>query len=114
MSIPDLTPASQSNKVVLPETGVADNVDTDDYPLPFGIYTSDFWADYQVNAYKQGSADQVSYVYKKLGGDVLDLEITEAQVYAAYEEAVLEYSYIFNLSLHMPPSRQTSKSGLSL
>jgi hypothetical protein len=44
-----------------------------------------------------GAVDQVSYVYKKLGGDVLDLEITEGNVYAAYEEAVLEYSYLINI-----------------
>jgi hypothetical protein len=35
-------------------------------------------------------------VYKKLGGDVLDVEITQYQVYAAYEESILEYSYIVN------------------
>ena len=45
----------------------------------------------------RGAADQVSYVYKKLGGDVLDLEITEGNVYAAYEESVLEYSYLINV-----------------
>ena len=45
-----------------------------------------------------GAADQVAFTYKKLGGDVLDLEITPGNVYAAYEEAVLEYSYIMNLA----------------
>tara|TARA_Y100000034_G_C6903273_1_gene418412 strand:+ start:115 stop:1326 length:1212 start_codon:yes stop_codon:yes gene_type:complete len=44
-----------------------------------------------------GAATQVAYVYKKLGGDVVDIELTPANVYAAYEEAVLEYSYIINL-----------------
>jgi len=44
-----------------------------------------------------GAAFQVAYVYKKLGGDVVDIELTTANVYAAYEEAVLEYSYIVNL-----------------
>jgi|TARA_Y100000034_G_scaffold123440_1_gene170186 hypothetical protein len=44
-----------------------------------------------------GAAVQVSYVYKKLGGDVVDIELTPGNVYAAYEEAVLEYSYIVNL-----------------
>ena len=39
-----------------------------------------------------------SHMYiKKLGGDVLDLEITEGNVYSAYEEAVLEYSYLVNV-----------------
>ena len=44
-----------------------------------------------------GAAMQVAYTYKKLGGDVIDIEITTANVYSAYEEAVLEYSYIVNL-----------------
>jgi len=44
-----------------------------------------------------GAVDQVSYVYKKLGGDVLDIELTEGNVYTAYEEAVLEYSYLINV-----------------
>ena len=39
----------------------------------------------------------VTYVFKKLGGDVLDLEITEHQVYSSYEEACLEYSYLVNV-----------------
>jgi len=97
MSRPDLNPKSQQSKIALPETGNADNVDSADYPLPLGVYTSDFWEDYQINSFKRGAADQVSYVYKKLGGDVLDLEMTEAQVYAAYEESVLEYSYLINI-----------------
>ena len=41
--------------------------------------------------------DQVAYTYKKLGGDILDIELVEENVYAAYEEAVLEYSYILNM-----------------
>jgi len=48
-------------------------------------------------AFLSGAADQVAYTYKKLGGDVLDIELTEGNVYAAYEESVLEYSYLVNL-----------------
>jgi hypothetical protein len=44
-----------------------------------------------------GASTQVAYIYKKLGGDVVDIELTPSNVYAAYEEAVLEYSYIINL-----------------
>jgi hypothetical protein len=44
-----------------------------------------------------GASEQVAYVYKKLGGDVVDIELTPANVYASYEEAVLEYSYIMNM-----------------
>ena len=35
--------------------------------------------------------------YDGAKGDVVDIELTPANVYAAYEEAVLEYSYIINL-----------------
>ena len=41
-----------------------------------------------------GAVDQVSFTYKMLGGDVLDIELTEENVYSAYEIAVLEYSSI--------------------
>ena len=87
MAIPKLNPASTSNSNVLPVTGSTDNVVT---TLPFGIYAGS-------TAFVSGAADQVSYTYKKLGGDVLDIELTEGNVYAAYEEAVLEYSYLVNL-----------------
>tara|TARA_R110002110_G_scaffold60635_5_gene170574 strand:- start:12050 stop:13318 length:1269 start_codon:yes stop_codon:yes gene_type:complete len=87
MAIPKLNPASTSNSNVLPVTGSTDNVVS---TLPFGIYAAS-------TAFVSGAADQVSYTYKKLGGDVLDIELTEGNVYAAYEEAVLEYSYLVNL-----------------
>ena len=87
MSIPNLNPASTSNANILPVTGTADNVAA---TLPFGIYASSV-------TFLSGAADQVAYSYKKLGGDVLDIELAEGSVYAAYEEAVLEYSYLVNL-----------------
>ena len=87
MSIPNLNPASTSNANILPVTGSAANVAT---TLPFAIYAGS-------NAFLSGAADQVAYTYKKLGGDVLDIELAEGNVYAAYEEAVLEYSYLINL-----------------
>ena len=51
----------------------------------------------EYQAFASGAADQVNYVYKKLGGDVLDIELTEFNVYAAFEESVLEYSYLVNI-----------------
>ncbi len=39
----------------------------------------------------------MAYTYKKLGGDVLDIELKADNVYAAYEEACLEYSYQINI-----------------
>jgi len=94
MAVPTLTPSSTSSKVILPITGTADNVNTGSNPLPFGIYM-DMPDEYQ--AFASGAADQVNYVYKKLGGDVLDIELTQYNVYAAYEESVLEYSYLVNI-----------------
>mgnify|MGYP003114940434 CR=1 FL=1 len=93
MSVPTLTPTSNSSKVILPIAGEPDNVNASTNPLPFGIYMNQNGAD----QFASGAADQVNYVYKKLGGDVLDIELTEFNVYAAYEEAVLEYSYLVNI-----------------
>tara|TARA_R100000315_G_C5220568_1_gene132516 strand:- start:113 stop:1381 length:1269 start_codon:yes stop_codon:yes gene_type:complete len=87
MSIPNLNPASTSNANILPVTGAAANVAS---TLPFAIYVNS-------SAFLSGAADQVAYTYKKLGGDVLDIELAEGSVYSAYEEAVLEYSYLVNL-----------------
>ena len=87
MAKPVLTPTSATSSITLPVTGSPGNVSA---TLPYGIYSSN--ADFL-----SGAADQVSYVYKKLGGDVLDIEITEGNVYSAYEESVLEYSYIVNI-----------------
>ena len=81
----DLNPTSQTSAVILPATGTYTAVLTSS--LPFGIYTGS--ADFIT-----GAVLQVAYTYKKLGGDVLDVELTVGNVYAAYEEAVLEYSYI--------------------
>ena len=93
MSLPTLTPASTLSAVVLPITGTLGNVNTS---LPYKIY-SDAASPLYASAFISGAVDQVSYVFKKLGGDVLDIEITEGNVYAAYEEAVLEYSYLINI-----------------
>jgi hypothetical protein len=93
MSAPTLTPASMLSAIVLPITGSLTSVNT---ALPYKIY-SDSLSPLYSSSFLSGAVDQVSYVYKKLGGDILDLEITEGNVYAAYEEAVLEYSYLVNI-----------------
>ena len=81
----NLQPASTVSAVVLPATGNTDDVISS---LSYGIYNTD--------AFISGAADQVAYTYNKLGGRVLDLEITTPIVYNAYEEACLEYSYLIN------------------
>ncbi len=96
MALPILSPASQMSKVILPSTGTFANVSTSS--LPFGVYVNtDYWSAQQANSFKTGAVEQVAFVYKKLGGDVLDIELVETQVYAAYEEACLEYSYLMNI-----------------
>jgi len=86
VAVPVLSPSSNSSLVVLPATGSKSLVTGS---LPFAVYTgADFIS---------GAVDQVAYVYRKLGGEILDIELTANQVYAAYEESVLEYSYIVNV-----------------
>ena len=97
MAYPTLTPESTTSVSRLPVTGTVSNVNSSDNPLPYGVYIEHASTENALAAFKQGAADQVSFVYKKLGGDVLDIEITEYQVYAAYEEACLEYSYLVNV-----------------
>jgi|TARA_R110000824_G_scaffold4504_1_gene21786 hypothetical protein len=87
MALPKLSPASSVNANILPITGTVSSVAA---TLPFGIYASS-------TDFLSGATDQVAYTYKKLGGDVLDIELTEGNIYSAYEEAVLEYSYIVNV-----------------
>ena len=81
----NLQPSSTTSAVVLPSTGAPGDVQA---ALAYNIYTTD--------AFYSGAADQVAYTYQKLGGQVLDLEITPSNVYNAYEEACLEYSYLVN------------------
>ena len=83
----NLSPKSQASAIILTSTGSTSQV-TD--ALPIGAYTGSA-------QFISGASAQVAYVYKKLGGDVVDIELTPDNVYAAYEEAVLEYSYIINL-----------------
>jgi len=97
MSLPTLTPSSNTSVSVLPATGTHSSVNSADNPLPYGVYIAKASTVAVANTFISGAVDQVAYVYKKLGGDIIDVEISEHQVYTAYEEAVLEYSYIVNV-----------------
>jgi hypothetical protein len=85
MAAYNLQPASTTSAFVLPITGTYSDVTG---MLAYGIYTT--------APFVSGAVDQVAYVYNKLGGNILDLEITPRNVYNAYEEACLEYSYLIN------------------
>ena len=93
MSYPDLTPVSQMSKSILPASGVHSEVDQS---LPYRVY-SDPESELYSAEFISGAVDQVTYTYRKLGGDVLDIELSSHNVYTAYEEATLEYSYIINI-----------------
>jgi hypothetical protein len=86
MSLPTLTPTSKTSAIILPVTGTAANVSA---ACPMGMYTGSA-------EFITGAVKQVKFTFKRLGGDVLDIELTEQNVYANYEDAVLEYSYIVN------------------
>ena len=99
MATPTLTPTSQTSAVILPSTGTV-GVGADSAAVtthyPFAIYAESTAELYDTN-FITGAADQVAYTHKKLGGDILDIELTVGNIYAAYEEATLEYSYIVNV-----------------
>ena len=58
-------------------------------PTPFGFFDSD--------ATFQTEADaMVTFVKRKLGDDVLSVELTKKQIWSSFEEATLEYSAIVN------------------
>ncbi len=104
MSEPTLTPASVLSVVVLPSSGKPSEVAAG---CPYGIYSKenlvyDSAGHARTNPlysvqFLSGAAEQVAYTYSKLGGEVLDIELTKNNIYASYEEACLEYSYIVNI-----------------
>ena len=110
MSVPTLTPRSQTSAVVLTATGsLATAATVSNYA--FGIYAVKGHSPLFDPNFVTGASDQVAYTYKKLGGDVLDIELTVGNVYTAYEEAVLEYSYLVNI--HQAKNSLSSLLGAS-
>ena len=95
MATPTLTPTSQTSAIVLPSTGTFSIADVASN-YPYGLYVDTTSQLYDAN-FVTGAVEQVTYVFRKLGGDVLDLEIVDKNIYSSYEEAVLEYSYIVNV-----------------
>ena len=89
MSFPDLTPTSTQSAITLPVTS-SDSDTVIKESLAIGFYTGSA-------AFLLGAKAQVAFTYKRLGGDILDIELTAQNIYNHYEEAVLEYSYIVNL-----------------
>ena len=84
---PVLTPASNTNISALSSSATPANAASFTYPM--GVYTAN-------TAFLSGAAAQVAFVYQRLGGDILDIELKNEMVYSSYEEATLEYSYLVN------------------
>ena len=85
---PNLNPVSNTSVSILSSSATANQASTFSYPM--GVYSSDV-------TFLSGAASQVAFVYQRLGGDILDIELKNEMVYSSYEEAVLEYSYIVNV-----------------
>jgi|TARA_R110001592_G_scaffold328166_2_gene609582 hypothetical protein len=58
-------------------------------PTPFGFYDAE--GDFVTEA-----DNMVTFVKRKMGDDILSVELTKKQIFGAFEEAVLEYSSILN------------------
>ena len=73
MAAPTLTPSATTSAITL--TSGSTPAIAEAASFPFDVYTSDRY-------FLSGASDQVAYVYKKLGGDVLDIELSSSQVFA--------------------------------
>ena len=58
-------------------------------PTPFGFFDSD--SEFQIEA-----DAMVTFVKRKLGDDVLSVELTKKQIWACFEEAMCEYGALIN------------------
>ena len=58
-------------------------------PTPFGFYDNE-------SAFQTEADAAVVFVKRKLGDDVLSVELTKKQIFASLEEATLELSAILN------------------
>ena len=58
-------------------------------PTPFSFFDSD-------TEFQQEADAMVTFVKRKLGDDILSVELTRKQVWGCFEESALEYSSIIN------------------
>ena len=58
-------------------------------PTPFGLFDTDA-------AFKSEANNIVTFIKRKLGDDVLSVELTKKQIWATLEESTLEFSSILN------------------
>lgn len=73
-------------------------------PTPFGFFDDDI--------HFQGEADSiVTFVKRKLGDDILSVELTKKQIWACFEESFMEYGAIINK--HQAQSQLSNLLGMS-
>ena len=58
-------------------------------PTPFGVYDNE-------SDFKKDADSMYTFVKRRLGDDILSVELTKKQIFANFEESVLEYSSILN------------------
>ena len=58
-------------------------------PTPFGVFDSD-------TQFISEADNMVTFVKRKLGDDILSVELTKKQIWACFEESVFEYSKFIN------------------
>jgi len=73
-------------------------------PTPFAVYDLDTHFQYDANS-------MVTFVKRKLGDDIISVELTSKQIWACFEEATLEYSKFINE--HMAESHMHSALGVA-
>ena len=79
-------------------------VNSGNKPTPFGIYDTD-------EHFVQDADGIVTYVKRRLGDDIMSVELTNKQIYACFEEATLEYSKEINI--HQAESYMSNLLGMS-
>ena len=73
-------------------------------PTPFGIFDTD-------SHFQEDADGLVLYVKRRLGDDILSVELTSKQIWANFEEAVLEFSK--QLNAHQAESYMSNILGLN-
>lgn len=80
------------------------NSTDDGRPTPFGIFDADLH-------FQEDADSLVLYVKRRLGDDILTVELTSKQIWANFEEATLEFSK--QLNSHQAESYMSNLMGLS-
>lgn len=58
-------------------------------PTPFGLFDDDL-------NFQREADSMITFVKRKLGDDILSVELTKKQIWACFEESLMEYSAIIN------------------